>query len=160
MPGFGMIPARGLWEERWFPVSSTATFQKGALIQFATDFSVREYASTDSSVLGISATSSTASRLVNGVNSVMVYLPRPYCTALSDLTTGVVQSALSPGFHCLGYKQGNLMSYASTVIGQASRFSAIFTVVGLIDSARSQVEVAFNMENVGLYSTSSNTYAT
>jgi len=160
MPGFGMIPARGLWEQRWFPVSSTATFAKGSLVQFATDFSVREYLSTDSSVLGISLSASTNSRLVNGVLSVQVALPRPYCTAWSDLTTGVAQSALSPGFHCLGYKQGNLTSYASTVIGQASRFSAIFTVVGLIDSTRSQVEVAFNMENVGLYSTSSNTYAT
>lgn len=155
----GMIPARGNWEQRWFEVLSTATFPQGSLVQFGPGYQVREYASTDSSVLGISATSSTASRLYDGVNKVLVFIPTPRCTAFSDLTTGVTQSSLSIGKHVTGYKEGNIASYTSTVMGQSSRFSAIFTVVGPIDSARSRVEVAFNMENTGLYSVSSTTYA-
>ena len=156
---YGMIPARGQWEERWLPVTSTATFLQGSLVQYDPALNVREYLSTDSSVLGISATSSTNSRLYNGVSCVMVYIPRPGCTAMSDLTTGVTQSGLSLGNKVCGYKQGNIASYASTVIGISSRFSGIFTVVGMIDSARSQVEVAFNIENTDWYSASSFTAA-
>lgn len=155
----GMIPARGRWDERWLPVTSTATFPQGSLVQYDVNLNVREYASTDSSVLGISATSSTNSRSYNGVNCVMVYLPTPGCTAYSDLTTGVAQSSLSLGNKVCGYKQGNIASYASTVIGHASRFSGIFTVVGFIDSVLSRVEVAFNMENTDWYSGSTFTAA-
>jgi hypothetical protein len=153
MPGFGMIPARGKWEERWFEVNSTATFSKGALVQLDNAYRVREYASTDSSVLGISAQSSTASRSYSGLTMVGVYLPIPGCTALSDLTTGI--SNLSVGQIVCAYKQGNLMSYASTVVGQASRFSAIFQIVGPIDSARSQIEVAFTMAGADIYTSAS-----
>lgn len=159
MPGFGLIPARGLWEQRWWAVNSSATFGKGSALQLDPALNVREYASTDSSLFGIALSASTNSRLLDGVNKVMVAIPRPYCTALSDVTTGVTQSSLSPGNHVCLYKQGNLASYTSTVFGQASRFSAVLTVVGNIDARTSQVEVAFNMENVGLYSVSSTTYA-
>lgn len=159
MPGFGMIPARGKWETRWVEVLSTATFLKGSLVQLDPAYRAREYASTDSSVFGIALSASTNSRSLDGVNKVNIAIPAPGCTALSDVTTGVVQSALSIGKKVAADKNGNLMSYCSTVIGQASRFSGIFTVVGPIDARTSQVEVAFNMENTVFYSASSTTFA-
>lgn len=159
MPGFGMVPARGQWETRWVEVNSTATFPKGSLVQLDSAYRAREYASTDSSVFGIALSASTNSRVLDGVNKVLVAVPAPRCTAISDVTTGVVQSALSIGKHVCADKQGNLMSYCSTVAGQASRFSSIFIVAGPIDTRTSTVEVAFSMEAVGFYSGSSNTYA-
>jgi len=158
MPGLGLVPARGNWETRWFETLSTATFAKGSLVNFGAGYQLKEYASTDSAVVGISASASTGSQQLGGVNKVAVYLPAPGCTAYSDLTTGVVASDLSVGKKILIYKQGNLMSYASTVMGHASRHSAIAQVVGPIDADLSRVEVAFNMENVGFYSTSSTTW--
>lgn len=160
MPGFGLTPARGDWETKWFDVLSTATFLKGSLVQLGSDYRVREYASTDSSVLGIAlAPASSARTWAGGVLGIPVALPAPKCTAWSDVTTGVTQSSMSVGKKVCGYKEGNLASYASTVIGQSSRFSALFTVMSRIDSVNSRVEVAFNMENVGIYSGSSTTYA-
>ena len=160
MPGLGLVPARGDWESRWFEVLSTATFSKGAMVNFNSVYQIREYLSTDSTAVGISATSSTASQSIRGLNMVQVYIPTPNCTAYSDLTTGVTQSAMSIGKKCLIYKQGNLMSYASTLAGHASNFSSIAQVVGPIDAALSRVEVSFNLDSVAFYSTSSTTFAT
>jgi len=98
-------------------------------------------------------------RAVSLTLAVMVAIPAPGCTAYSDLTTGITQSALSVGKQVCMYKQGNLMSYASTVVGHASRFSAIATIVGPIDSANSRVEVAFNILSSVYYSGSSATFA-
>lgn len=158
MPGLGLIPARGNWETRWFETTSTATFGKGSLVNFGAGYQLKEYLSTDSTIVGIAASHSTASTPIGGVNKVAVYLPAPNCTAYSDVTTGVVASAMSVGKKILIYKEGNLMSYASTVMGHASRHSAIAQVVGPIDADTSRVEVSFNMENVGFYSTSSTTW--
>ena len=160
MPGLGLIPARGAWESRWFEVLSTATFQKGSMVNFNSTYQIREYLSTDSTAVGISATSSTASQTLGGVKKVQVYVPTPNCTAYSDLTTGVTQSSLSIGKKILIYKQGNLMSYASTLAGHASNFSSIAQVVGPIDALLSRVEVSFNLDSVAFYSTSSTTFAT
>jgi hypothetical protein len=159
MPGLGLVPARGDWESRWFEVLSTATFPKGSVVNFGADYRLKEYVSTDSVMVGISASASTGSQQLGGVNKVQVFLPAPNCTAYSDVTTGVTQSNMSIGKKILIYKEGNLMSYASTVMGHASRHSAIAQVVGPIDADLSRVEVAFNMENVGFYSTSSTTWA-
>lgn len=159
MPGEGLIPARGDWETRWFTTASAATYRKGSLVQLNAALELKEYASTDSSVLGIALSNSVDSRTIGGTQKVAVAIPAPGCTAYSDLTTGIAQSALSVGKKVAASKQGNMMSYCSTEFGHASRFSAIFTVVGPIDSAKSRVEVAFNMEAVGLYSASSTTYA-
>ena len=156
---WGLIPARGDWEYRWFTTDSAATFPKGSLVQLGADYELEEYASTDSSVLGIALSHSTASMKRGGVDSVLVAIPRPGCTAYADITTGVAQSDVSVGKKVCAEKRGNYMSYASSVIGHASRFSALFTVVGPIDSTYSRVEVAFNQENVGWYSGSSTTYA-
>lgn len=159
MPGNGLIPARGNWETRWFETASAATFRKGSAVQLDDAYRLGEYASTDSGVLGIALSDSVNSTPMGGVNKVAVALPAPNCTAYSDVTTGIAQSDLSIGKKVCLYKQGNVASYASTVIGHASRHSALLTVVGPIDSVNSRVEVAFNMENVGWYSTSSTTYA-
>lgn len=159
MPGLGLIPHRGKWETRWFETASAATFKKGSAVQLDDAYRLGEYASTDSSVLGIALSDSVNSTPMGGVNKVAVAIPAPGCTAYSDLTTGVTQSALSIGKKVCLYKQGDLSSYASSVIGHASRFSALLTIVGPIDSTQSRVEVAFNMETVGLYSVSSTTYA-
>ena len=158
MPGLGLVPARGNWETRWFETLSTATYAKGSLVNFGADYRLREYLSTDSTIVGIAASASTGSQQLGGVNKVAVYLPAPNCTAYSDITTGVTQSAMSIGKKILIYKQGNLMSYASSLAGHASNFSSIAQVVGPIDADLSRVEVSFNMDNVGFYSTSSTTW--
>lgn len=159
MPGLGLVPARGNWESRWFETLSTATFARGSLVNFNAVYQLKEYASTDSQVLGIAASHSTASQTIRGLSMVQVYVPAPNCTAYSDITTGVTQSAMSIGKRILVYKQGNLMSYASTVMGHASNFSSIAAVVGPIDADLSRVEIAFNQDGVAFYSTSSTTFA-
>ena len=169
MPGFGCVPARGNWEYRLSAVSSGATFAKGSLVNLDPVGNVREYLSTDSQFFGIAMSHSTASfpgagaplaYPSNNSGYVLVAIPTPGCTWFSDLTTGVTQSSLTPGMASLIYKQGNIMSYASTVMGQASRFSAIITIVGPIDSANSRVEVAANVLTSIFYSASSHTYLT
>ena len=159
MPGLGLVPARGNWESRWFETLSTATYAKGSLVNFNPVYQLREYLSTDSTVVGIAASASTGSQSLGGVKKVQVYIPTPNCTAYSDLTTGVLQSGMSIGKRCLVYKQGNLMSYASTVMGHASNFSSIAFVAGPIDAALSRVEIGFNLDSVALYSTSTTTFA-
>jgi hypothetical protein len=159
MPGLGLVPARGDWESRWFETASAATFAKGSLVGFDNAYRLGEYASTDSSIVGIAASHSTASQSIRGLSMVQVFVPAPGCTAYSDVTTGVLQSDLSIGKKVLVYKEGNLMSYASTVIGHASLHSAIAQIVGPIDADLSRVEIAFNMMNVAFYSTSSTTFA-
>lgn len=154
---FGLIPFRGPWEYRLSTTSSLVTFPKGALLALDPTRTVREYISTDSQWFGIAMSHSTAS--IGG--KVVVAIPAPQCTALSDLTTGIAQSSLSLGQVVNCYKEGNYMSYASTVIGQSSRFSGVFTIANeTIFSATSQVEVAFNVLTGVLYSGSSHTFAT
>lgn len=159
MPGLGLVPARGNWETRWFETLSTATYAKGSLVNFNPVYQLREYASTDSAVVGIAASHSTASQNIRGLNMVAVFIPAPNCTAYSDLTTGVTQSSMSIGKKILVYKQGNLMSYASTVMGHASNFSSIAQVVGPIDADLSRVEISFNLDGAVFYSTSTTTFA-
>ena len=160
MAGLGLVPARGDWETRWFETGSAATFGKGSVVNFDAAYRLKEYASTDSQAVGVALSYSTQSTPIRGLNMVAVAIPTPNCTFYSDVTTGVVQSDLSIGKKILVYKQGNVMSYASTVIGEASRFSGIAQVVGPIETATSRVEIAFNMENVAFYSQSSMTLAT
>lgn len=156
----GMVPCRGDWEQRWFQTTSAATFATGSLVNLGTTFLLEEYASTDSQCLGIAGSHSTASTSIGGVNQIMVYIPKDGCTAWSDVTTSVTGSSLSKGQATLIYKQGNHMSYASTVMGEASRFSALCTIVGPVYSDLSRVEVAFNALTRVFYSTSSATFAT
>jgi hypothetical protein len=160
MPGLGLVPARGDWESRWFETLSTATYQKGSLVNFNSTYQLREYLSTDSTAVGIAASASTGSQKLGGVQKVQVFIPTPNCTAYSDVTTGVTQSNMSIGKKILIYKQGNLMSYASTLAGHASNFSSLAQVVGPIDALLSRVEVSFNLDSVAFYSTSSTTFAT
>jgi hypothetical protein len=156
---YGLIPARGNWESRWFETASAATYPKGSAVNFDDAYRLKEYASTDSQVVGIAASYSTQSTSIRGLNMVQVYVPAPGCTAYSDVTTGVTQSALSIGKKICLYKQGDYASYASSLIGHSSRFSGVAQVVGPIDATRSRVEIAFNTEGVAFYSTSSVTFA-
>jgi hypothetical protein len=159
MPGLGLTPARGNWESRWFETTSTATFAKGSAVVLGATYRLQEYASTSSQILGIAASHSTASTILRGLPMVQVYLPTPNCTAMSDLTTGVVQSDMSIGKVITLYKQGNLSSYASSVYGIASHFSAVAQVVGPIDADTSRVEIAFRLDQgATFYSTSSETF--
>lgn len=155
----GIIPARGDWETRWFETASAATYPKGAIVNFDAAYRVKEYASTDSQLVGIALSYSTQSTELRGLNMVQVAIPSPKCTAYADITTGVVASDASIGKKIAVEKRGNYMSYASTVIGHASRFSAVAQVVGPIDTALSRVEIAFNQEALAFYSTSSVTFA-
>jgi len=159
MAGQGLVPARGEWESRWFETLSTATYAKGSLVCFNPVYQLREYASTDSAVVGIAASASTGSQKIRGLPMVQVFIPTPNCTAFSDVTTGVTQSSMSIGKRILIYKQGNLMSYASTVMGHASNFSSIAQVVGPVDALNSRVEVSFNLDGAVFYSVSSTTFA-
>ena len=156
----GMVPCRGQWESRWFTTDSAATFAGGSLVNLGADFELEEYASTDSQFLGIAASHSTASTTIGGATQIMVYIPQPGCTAWSDVTTSVTGSSVSKGQATVIYKQGNHMSYASTVMGHASRFSALCTIVGPVYSDLSRVEVAFNALTGVFYSTSSATFLT
>jgi len=161
MAQYGLIPARGPWEYRWFATTSAATFKKGALVNLDDTFLIREYLSTDSQCLGIAMSNSTASTpVVGGANSVLVAIPAPRCTAYSDITTGVAASSISVGQASVIYKVGNIMSFASTVMGEASRFSALVTIAGPVQADTSQIEVAFNALTQVLYSTSSATALT
>lgn len=169
MPGFGCVPARGDWEYRLSAISSGATFAKGSLVNYDAGFLVREYLSTDSNWLGIAMSASTASLpgpfsalgyASFNSGAVLVAIPRPGCTFYSDVTTGVTQSSMSVGKTVLVYKQGNLMSYASTVAGATaaeSVFSGTVTIVGPIDSTNSRVELAANMRGVIFYGSASTT---
>src|SRR2546429_5218061 len=106
-------------------ITGVATYDYGLLVNLDWGFLVRESASTDSKFYGIAMSNSTASlpgplsSLAYSSNSgaVLVAIPAPGCTAYSDLTTGITQSALSIGKKVCMYKQGNLMSYE---IGRAS----------------------------------------
>lgn len=155
----GLVPATGNWISKWFEVLSTATFAKGDAVNLDAAYRVKAYASTDSQVVGIAVSASTQSTEIRGLNMVQVYVPTPGATAYSDLTTGIVQSDLSIGKKICLYRQGNNVSYASTVMGHASRFSAVAQVVGPIDATRSRVEIAINAEGAAFYSTSSVTFA-
>lgn len=155
----GLTPARGCWESRWFETASAATFPKGSAVNFDDAYRLKEYLSTDSQLVGIALSYSTQSTSMRGLNMVQVALPAPGCTFTSDITTGVTQSAMSIGKKITLAKEGNHMSFASSVIGHASRFSGVAQVVGPIDAATSRVELAFNMEAVAFYSTSSVTFA-
>lgn len=155
----GLTPARGCWESRWFETGSTATFPKGSLVNFDAAYRLKEYTSLDSQAVGIALSYSTQSTSIRGLNMVQVAIPSPGCTAEADITTGVAQSAMSIGKKIAFEKRGDYMSYASTVMGHASRFSAIGQVVGPIDAALSRVEVAINLEGAAFYSTSSVTFA-
>ena len=157
---FGLIPARGNWETRWVNTDSAATFAKGSLVNLGADNELEEYASTDSQFFGIALSHSTASTSIGGANKIAVALPGPGCTAWSDVTTGISASVLTIGRASLIYKQGNHMSYASTVMGEASRFSALATIAGPVYSDTSPVEMAFNVLTYILYSASSHTYLT
>jgi hypothetical protein len=155
----GLVPSNGNWETKWFETASAATFPKGALVGFDDAYRLGEYASTDSAIVGVALSYSTASTSIRGLNMVEVAVPLPGAKAYADITTGVAQSDMSIGKKVCAEKRGNYMSYVSTVIGHASRFSAVFQVVGPIDATRSRVEVAVNAETAAFYSTSSTTFA-
>lgn len=155
----GLIPARGEWRTAWFEVLSTATFAKGDAVNFDDAYRVRAYASTDSQFVGISQSASTQSTNIRGLNMIGVYVPTPGATMYSDLTTGIGQSALSIGKKVSLYREGNNVSYVSTVIGHASRFSGTVQVYGPIDARTSRVEVSANLETAAFFSTSSVTFA-
>lgn len=155
----GLIPARGPWLDRWFETASAATFGKGDLVGFDDAYRLGAYASTDSAFVGVAASHSTASQSIRGLSMVHVWMPLAGATAYSDVTTGVTQSGLSIGKKVLIYREGNHVSYTSSVMGHPSRFSAVAQVVGPIDADLSRVEIAFNAEGSAFYSTSSTTFA-
>lgn len=155
----GLVPATGDWRTKWFEVLSTATFAKGDAVNFNDAYRIRAYASTDSQFVGIAQSASTQSTSIRGLDMVAVSVPVPGCTMYSDLTTGITQSALSIGKKVSLYREGNNVSYVSTVIGHASRFSGTVQVFGPIDATRSRVEVSANMENTAFFSQSTATFA-
>lgn len=160
----GLIPSNDRWEVQWFASTDTTnTFRRFELVRLMNDYSVSVMSSHASQPLGIALSSSTNSQPIRGINMVPVAVPLFGAKAYADVDTGVTASDLSIGKKITISKpvaQGTgLFSFASTVIGQASRFSAYAQVVGPIDTDLSRVEVSFNAENVTFYSTSSVTMA-
>jgi hypothetical protein len=145
----GLTPARGDWEYRVFNTASAATYAKGCLVALNTARDVVEFTSAMSSYLGIAMSHSTASL---PAGKVVVAIPRPGCTAISDVTNSYAASALSIGEVCTIGKHGNLMSYIST---RASVFSSVVEIAGPVDSASSRIKVAFVQLGATLYSVSS-----
>ena len=161
---YGLIPARGSWEYRWFRNDSAATFAKGSLVGLGSDYEVEELASTDSQYLGIAMSHSTASIVgrfsgTGVVSGVMVAIPRPGCTAMADIRGNFTQSNLSIGRAVTLLKDGNYFSYVTNAMGEASRFSAYAVVAGPIQADTSQVEIAFTALTGIYYSASSATLA-
>lgn len=156
---FGLTPARGPWEYRPYTTASAATFVKGCLVSLNPARTLREYASTHSSALGI-ALNDSANSLPQ--NIVVVAIPYPGCTAYADLDTGVARSLLSNGQVGTIAKVGNFMSFAS-VSGSFSAFSSLIRIISepLADQSRaSRVEVSFILDNFTEYgSTSTSTFA-
>lgn len=145
----GLTPARGDWEQRRFDTASAATFAKGCLVALNGARDVVEFTSAMSSYLGIALSASTASL---PAGKVTVAIPRPGCTAFSDVTNNYTASALSVGQVFTIGKHGNLMSYISN---RASVFSSVVEIVGPLDSDTSRIEVAFVQLGATFYSVSS-----
>ena len=155
MPDPGLIPARGCWEYRLLPTTSTSTFAKGSLVALSTARNVRLYDSADSHYLGIAMSRSVDSLPAGKVN---VAIPGPGCTAYASLFTNMAASTLSIGQAyglCVGNASANsdVLSYVTTLA--TSVFSRIVTIVGPPDSVLSRIEVAFIQNEAAFYSTSS-----
>jgi hypothetical protein len=159
----GLVPSNDRWETQWFEsLDTTLTFLKGDLVGMRAGYQVSVMSSSMSAVLGIALSSSTASQRYGGLNKVPVAVPLFGAKAYADVDTGVTASDMSVGKKITiarNAAQGTNYSFASALIGQASRFSAIAQVAGPINADLSRVEVSFNVENLIFYSTSSTTVA-
>jgi len=161
----GLVPSNDRWDTRWFEsLDTTGTFRKGELVGFRAGYQLSVMSSAMSAYVGVALSASTASIPVRGLNMVAVAIPLHGACAWADVDTGVVASAMSVGKKITIQRaaaQGTtFFSFASTVMGEASRFSAHAQVMGPIDADLSRVEVAMNVENCAFYSTSSTTFAT
>lgn len=155
---FGIVPARGNWEQRSFPKSQITTlsqgaFSKGDLVCLDHGRSISVWTSTQSGYLGVALNASSDSNF-----GVIVAIPAPNCTAYVDsLTTDAVSN------FSLGQSGSFMTRYGRTSVltmlpaGGASAFSYIATVVGVMDSVNSRIEVAFLSQNAVFYSASSAT---
>ena len=146
----GFIPATGHWDYRQFDTTSSSTFVKGCLVSFNGARTLVEYDSTLSQYVGIAQQTSTNS---TPAGKVLVAVPKPGCTARTDVWTGITASAISVGHAMALGKQGNYNSYITTLA--TSVFSKVVTIVGPVRSADSRVEVAFIQNEALIYSTSS-----
>lgn len=136
----GLIPARGRWEYELFDTTSTATFKKGSLVQFATNRQLSEYSGGEPSYLGIAMGDSTNSL---PAGKVLVALPTSGdCTAIADLIAGDAQSGLSLGETVGIVKSGNTVSQITTAYTSAA--SRPFVVRGqILLSPTSRIEIGF-----------------
>lgn len=154
----GVIPARGCWEYRLANTASAATFLKGCVLSLNPARTVREYLSTHSSAYGIAMCDSVNSL---PAGKVVVAVPTPGCTAMADLSTGVVASLLSIGQVGAIQKVGNYSSFFTTS-GAFSAFSSLFRVAApyVDDSKISRIEVSPILDNWTEYgSASTSTFA-
>lgn len=164
----GLVPSNNQWEMKWFPSTNSSfassNFSKGDLVMLRGNYEVSIMSSHASQPLGIAMSASLDSTPIRGVNMVMVALPLSGAKAYGDLDIGVTASAMSIGkkvtiaLNAAQTSRGRF-SFVSTVMGEASRFSAYAQVCGPIDTALSRIEVSFNAENAAFYSTSSVTFA-
>lgn len=160
----GLVPSNDRWEVQWFEsLDTTLTFLKGDLVGFRAGYQLSVMSSSMSAYVGVALSSSTASQPMGGLLKVPVAVPLYGAKAMADLDTGVTASDLSIGKKITiarNAAQGTNYSFASALIGQASRFSALAQVAGPIQvSPISRVEISFNAEASAWYSTSSTTFA-
>lgn len=150
----GITPSAGPWQIREFDTASAATYLAGSLVAFNGARNVVEYTSVMSSYLGVALNDSVNSQ---PRGKVQVAIPVPGCTCWSDITTGVVASALSAGQALGASKPGNLFSFATTLA--TSVFSKIWASTGRYDlgttSGKSRVEMVFISNEATIWSTSS-----
>lgn len=154
----GIVPARGDWEYRTFPKSQLTTLSQGAFSQgdlvcldHGRHLSV--YTSTQSAYLGVAMHSS-----VNSTFGVTVAIPAPNCTAYVDSLTTDAASSFSLGQSgSIITRYGRTSCLSMQPAGGVSAFSFHVTLVGPMDSARSQIEVGFLSQSATFYSASSTT---
>lgn len=143
----GLRLARGDWLYRLLNVNSAATFVAGSAVKFngARDVVEMGSAVTDTQVLGI-AQHSSANSCPTG--KVLVAIPRNAdCTFIAP-TGATAASSLSFGQAGSLSKSGNTFDQ----IGM-STVTRHFQVVGPFDSAKSEVECAFLLDALQLFST-------
>ncbi len=144
----GIIPARGDWETRTFPQSQLTTLAqgqwiKGDLVGLDHGRSLSVYTSTQSNYIGVA--------LHNSINSALglaIAIPKPGCTAyIGSLTTDAASNFSLGQSGSIITRYGGTSCLSMLPAGGASAFSFTVTVVGPMDTARSQIEVAFLQQN-------------
>jgi hypothetical protein len=142
MAGKGFRPYRGNWSIRKYTTASTSTFRQYAPVSLSSVHLLKEFAggAANEKMFGIALHASVDSL---PAGEVLVAIPGYGATALGNVQTGVAASALSLGFAFDIEKSANNMQ-----IDVDSTTSACVMLMGPINSATSEIEVAFTVNSL------------